>query len=132
MSTDAQEVARIESQIKEKSRELRELMMQLRRAHGDKDPTTFLEIELVAGEAAKTVAREIIAETVKEQADQWRKTEEVVTCPECGKSCRERANKQGGLKKEQRRLKTLHGEVPLEEPTYWCSACRRVFFPSTC
>lgn len=126
MGTEARSLAEIDLEIGRKARELKALMLERERATGEGEPVTFLEIETAVGQMTRQVGREIMAEVVQDRAAALRDRLEVVPCPTCGKSCRRKEDEKTWD------LRTLEGTVRIGEPVYYCSACRRAFFPSAC
>ena len=130
MSKDAPKLDVIEQEIEKKSRELMELMLERERARGKDRPVTFLEIEIAAGEMGRQIGRGIISEAVAEQMASMIAEIEVVQCPECDKSCQRKVEKDGKPMTKDMVLQSPEGPVPIREPVFHCSTCRRDFFPS--
>ncbi len=83
-------------------------------------PLTFAQLEEECIEAGDLFTALMLQERVAN-----RNCEQLATgCPTC--------QREGALRREDevRVLQTDRGDVVLREPTYYCPACRRAFFPS--
>jgi len=83
--------------------------------------TRFSQIEDDAVAVADAIGREVMQNLLAKQAQQVPQTQ--LPCPDCGGPC-ERREKDVGQKRLTRR-----GDVEWPEPEYYCSKCRRSFFP---
>lgn len=81
----------------------------------------FSQIEDDAIAVADAIGREVMQILVARQAAQIHQA--VLPCPDCGGPC-ERGEEDVG----QERL-TRRGDVGWSEPKYYCTKCRRSFFP---
>ncbi len=84
---------------------------------------TLIELEELACEIGDELTRELMS---LEMADRSNEAAEAATCecPDCGNCCGQGAPK-------SRRLTGLRGAVNYHEPTFYCPACRRSFFPGS-
>ncbi len=84
--------------------------------------TKFSELEAVAGALGDEMARQLIANNVQEQADDWPE-DELGECPVCGGAARKAPD-------QPRVLTTTRGDVGWNQRGGYCTRCRRAFFPS--
>jgi hypothetical protein len=68
------------------------------------------------------ITNAVHAELLKQRSNDYPPQDDESTCPECGKLGQYKG-------KRDRELLTLRGPATLAEPEYYCSACRRSFFP---
>ena len=104
-----------------KLNELSELISQ--EQYGQEGPPvdlTWAEIEDVGHEIGRLAATEVDQTIQRQQADKFDPSHD---CPQCGRRC------SPGVK--HRALETRDGPADLSEPTCYCNACERSFFPST-
>jgi hypothetical protein len=80
--------------------------------------TDFGDIEDMAHDVGRAVAREICQQAAAEQAAS---AEQPEPCPECGRAC------DGEV--AHRDLVTRDGPIALPEARHYCPRCRRAFFP---
>jgi len=109
---------RLKAKVKALTRELaREEQARLRAAG------TMVELEELACEIGDEFTSQLMS---LEMADRSNRAAEAVTseCPDCGHCCGQGDGK-------SRRLSGLRGEVKYHEPTFYCPACRRSFFPGS-
>jgi len=109
---------RLEAKVKTFVRELaREEQARLRAAG------TMVELEELACEIGDEFTRQLMSLEMASRCDEA--AEEVTwACPDCGNCC-------GQGNGKSRRLTGLRGEVKYHEPTFYCPACRRSFFPGS-
>ena len=81
---------------------------------------TWAEIEDVGHEIGRLTATEVDQTVQRQQADKF---DHPHPCPQCGRQCSPSV--------EHRSLETRDGPADLSEPTCYCNACERSFFPST-
>jgi len=84
---------------------------------------TMIELEELACEIGDEFTSQLMS---LEMADRSNEAAEAATseCPDCGNPCGQGDGK-------SRRLTSLRGEVNYREPTFYCPACRRSFFPGS-
>ncbi len=85
---------------------------------------TMVELEELACEIGDEFTVQLMS---LEMAGRSNKAAEATTCecPDCGHRC-------GQGDPKSRKLTSLRGEVNYREPTFYCPACRRSFFPDSC
>ena len=83
--------------------------------------TKFSQIEDDAIAVADAIGREVMQNLLARQAA--RVARAALPCPDCGGPC-ERVEEDTGQKRLTRR-----GDVEWSEPKYYCTKCRRSFFP---
>jgi len=91
--------------------------------YGEEGPPkdlTWAEIEDVGHEIGRLTATEVDQKIQRQQAEKFDHHHD---CPQCGRSCPPHAT--------HRSLETREGPADLSEPTCYCNACERSFFPST-
>ena len=83
--------------------------------------TKFSQIEENAVAVADAISREVMQNLVARQAAEVQQA--VLPCPDCGgpSECSEKNVGQARL--------TRRGDVEWSEPKYYCTKCRRSFFP---
>ena len=84
---------------------------------------TMMELEELACEIGDEITSQLMS---LELADRCNEAAELATCecPDCGDCCCQGAPK-------SRQLTGVRGEVSYREPTFYCPACRRSFFPGS-
>jgi hypothetical protein len=82
----------------------------------------FVEIEEEACEVADALAREVMRLMATRQADAVSGMADAC-CPGCRRAAKPK-------EAEPRRLLTRRGDVEWQEPSYYCTSCRKSFFPS--
>lgn len=82
----------------------------------------FVEIEDEACEVADALAREVMRLMATRQADAVSGMADAC-CPGCRRAAKPR-------EAEPRSLLTRRGDVEWQEPSYYCTYCRKSFFPS--
>jgi predicted RNA-binding Zn-ribbon protein involved in translation (DUF1610 family) len=82
---------------------------------------TMVELEELACEIGDEFTNQLMS---LEMGDRANEAAEAVAyeCPDCGQSC-------GQVAPKARKLSGLRGKVGYSEPTFYCPACRRSFFP---
>lgn len=115
------EMGSIEAAIGQKMRELVDLVA-LKEYGSDGPPKdlTWRQIETLGHSTGQTMAQLISAAIQQEHQQHF---EEAQACPQCGQECCQSDT-------VERDLKTVDGNVRLNEPRFHCNACRRSFFPS--
>lgn len=78
----------------------------------------FSAIEDLAANLGDELARSLIVQ----QATEKREARAEECCPSCQRPGRWKGQR-------PRRLQTRRGEIEIHEPEYYCSACRKSFFP---
>ena len=104
--------------LRELAREFGELVGGSR--HPDGTAKTFDELEDASIEVSDVVC-EAMLESLVNEADEPSGTHR---CPKCSRVCPRRADD------EPRVVEADRGSVCWNEPEYFCSRCRRSFFPS--
>jgi uncharacterized protein with PIN domain len=107
-------------------RQIQEISVELcREMYGEDEcpplGTRFSQIENDAISVADAISREVMQNLLAKQAAQA--PQATLPCPDCGGPC-ERCDEDIG----QNRL-TRRGNVEWSEPKYYCTKCRRSFFP---
>lgn len=84
---------------------------------------TMMELEELACEIGDEITSQLMS---LELADRCNEAAESATCecPDCGNRC-------GQGDPKSRQLAGVRGEVRYREPTFYCPACRRSFFPGS-
>jgi len=82
---------------------------------------TLVDLEELTCEIGDEVARQLCQHELLGRAQEAGK-EEIAVCPECGKPCI-------AGPPEPAILQGLRGELAYNQPSYYCRACRRSFFP---
>jgi len=82
---------------------------------------TMVELEELACEIGDEFTNQLVSLEMAARSSRAA-SEETCQCPDCGDCCG-----QGDLK--PRKLTGVRGEIHYREPTYYCPACRRSFFP---
>jgi hypothetical protein len=84
---------------------------------------TMIELEELACEIGDEITTQLMS---LELADRSSEAAELATCacPDCGDCC-------GQGDPKSRQLTGVRGEVSYREPTFYCPACRRSFFPDS-
>jgi hypothetical protein len=84
---------------------------------------TMIELEELACEIGDEITTQLMS---LELADRCNEAAELATsaCPDCGDCC-------GQGDPKSRQLTGVRGEVNYREPTFYCPACRRSFFPGS-
>jgi DNA repair exonuclease SbcCD ATPase subunit len=101
-------------------REAAEVSVELERAEGNWEKVPhYSKIELRAHELGKRLSREAQRRRMSEVAADAAPS---ATCPACGFRCETPPKKRG--------VKSIDGDVELQEPRGECPRCRRAFFPS--
>lgn len=80
---------------------------------------TWTEIEDIGHEIGQLAAAEVDQTLQRSHAEHF---DDPQACPACGRKCKTSV--------EPRALKTRDGTADLSEPTCFCNACERSFFPS--
>lgn len=78
----------------------------------------FSAIEDLAAEVGDELARSLITQQAAEKSE----ARAEACCPSCQRPGRWKGQR-------SHRLQTRRGEVEIREPEYYCSACRKSFFP---
>jgi hypothetical protein len=81
---------------------------------------TWAEIEDVGHEIGRLAATEVDQTLQRQQAEKF---DHPQACPQCGRPCLAAV--------QHRALETRDGPADLSEPSCYCDACQRSFFPST-
>lgn len=84
---------------------------------------TMIELEELVCEIGDEVTKQLLQLEMTERSDE---AAEATTnaCPDCGDCCSQAEPK-------QRQLTSLRGEIHYHEPSFYCPACRRSFFPDS-
>lgn len=83
---------------------------------------TFVDLEELAAEIGDEVGRKLCEGELASRAERATHLEQC-ECPKCGALC-PRGEPEPML------LQGLRGEIAFSQPSYFCSRCRRSFFPS--
>lgn len=88
---------------------------------GRADGEDFSEMEDASVQFAQAFQRGFLGAKLKRDAQRYGDSQK---CPDCGQAC--------GRHEETRPLHVRHGCLELSEPAFYCTRCRRDFFPSAC
>lgn len=96
-------------------------------------PLTFDEIEKLVDEKLDTARNEVIAKIVENKQEKKMRSngepEETSICI-CGTEATISRDSKGKIKIFEREIETKKGTVKMKEYGYYCTKCRKVFFPS--
>jgi len=88
-------------------------------------PLTFSEIEAEAVTEGNKLARWLLEGKISSQSARTDWHRERCNCPHCGKPAKRKREEP-----ESRELQARPGPVSFRRYEYYCSSCRRCFFPS--
>lgn len=117
--TPEERIERKRKQVEEAARLFGEQVARITFDEGVGLDVDLFRIEELAAIAAREVVRGVVETTT---ADQCQSLGEEHACPGCGRMCH--------LDHRSRPVQVRGGAANLKEPTGFCSACRRAFFPS--
>lgn len=119
-AADFDETIRLRKRLERRLREAAEVQVELSRADGTiKGIPHYSVIEGQAHELGRQLSRELPQRQMNEVAASQAPT---AKCPTCGLHCE--------LQSKKRDVKSIDGEVPLQDLVGHCPCCRRDFFPS--
>jgi len=105
-------------ELKAKARAFaRQLCAEMGEVSESEDECWLLLVEEMAAEMGDAVATAMV-----EEHSTARPQEEEANCPRCGRSGRCRGSR-------ERELLTRRGPATIHEPEYFCTCCRKSFFP---
>lgn len=120
MSKEARgKIEAVSPAVREKIRELAELMARERCVDGLPSDLTFSEIEEWGHQAGRLLAAAVDQHVLHEHRAQLAAEQ---ACPQCSRPC--------VCQSRPRELVTRDGPVELTEAVCYCTVCRRSFFPS--
>ena len=105
---------------------LEEARRSFERAFAKKDsegPMTFSQIEELAVQEGQRVARFLLEKKLESEAAKHSQAEEA-SCPTCGKPAERKQED-----RERREIIARPGAVGIERRAYYCTRCRKTFFP---
>lgn len=109
--------------LSDRQRRIEELLARYRQLLEERlpqGPQTMDQIETTVEEIGQQIQRELQEQILEEQQEGPR--ENRAACPGCGQLARYRAT-------YRRQWVTLHGDVVLHRPYYYCRSCRKGFAP---
>ena len=110
-----------EEEVRGLLRRLSELLIEEQREQGVYQQTPHLcDLECASVALGQRLSRVSLARAIREVAAE---SDTHAACPTCDASCL--------LTTSSRTVKSVSGSIDVIEPTGYCPACRRHFFPST-